>query len=1127
MPHKTNCSLVHSGREPGPCKICGTHDHTKRYVHMCQKKDRLPAYYKYVKELHTIEDEDCICRKCDGKLTRDSCLLSDDVTPPAKRRSLEFSDSASNAPDFLDLFQVHVPLSVIVQGYFRSSPTSLRLALRLGTLLGQPLPDSSDVKVTLCEHHYREYQKCVRDINCCICDKSLKYSKKFVNISPDKHDHFNLYITEELNVEKKIESESMIVCLSCYRSYNVFSKSTNFTLIHAQSDGFLVDCLQEFDEIDLKSVDVTNIDLFCFRMILAEVVNKFLTYKPLLLQSLYSEYCGHVSKLCNSLNISLNVESENRIKHDIRWIFRMLKSCLGSALHYWVPESLNTGRMVYRVGTDFMRCAHSQLNGHKKLHFNAQSSKCGQPLHLLLSDVLDKYSGSSTELLAISNRLGATVSKESLKRFISSRCIQLDKEPNLLSSDSFTVASFDNLDKNQKYAIVGTGANKSGFHGTTIQAVTPKPSVKHDFTYVPKPSEPSYSDQSASETSVKSVSRSIPSDLIKALREPGDNIGEPSNIKFLDLAYDCTETEVSEFHSIAVLDETADSKATVELTLNILYDKFQVGTKINYLVVVGDGKSYDILIKLKSEYGNALDWVLPYPGDWHILKNLLPVFIKIYYDAGLKELAVKFHHGATLKKIISVILESADITVSRDCNGNLEGDIQDFKVWSSVLEQKDRFSMMLQGVQVEFDEWRKQSSEQSETFRFWDNFIHVDFMAYLGLYVAIREQNWDLRNAALKNLACLFTAFDRHNYMRMIPYHFADLLTFPLDVIHHFKAGCFAVSLSGDNFFSVALDEAHEMEINLKTKKAINTFSLPSLTAMTYYLPYRAETLHNLKVKLDIESGQSGKRKELSKSYIHSEEQTIFQYVEKLKVSSLFVDDLVGNLHHIFTHTTATSDQADSLLRWFVYCHYSWWFDDDNRDKALGISSLHAGIVEFAQLSANHEEGGCDFVSFFHGCGKKAFLDGFYQNTQFIAGDLNLSTHDETGLCSFYRLVASIKVEKTIKWYTKGCSCKVVVPLIDLSYKKSGLSVGGYCGPGCKCQNCKNIASCQNELPELFDELECFSDVELDACSDIDSDSNSDEGEDEVQIAPSHPSEEFQQYWDTFGILTGELVPDL
>jgi hypothetical protein len=53
--------------------------------------------------------------------------------------------------------------------------------------------------------------------------------------------------------------------------------------------------------------------------------------------------------------------------------------------------------------------------------------------------------------------------------------------------------------------------------------------------------------------------------------------------------------------------------------------------------------------------------------------------------------------------------------------------------------------------------------------------------------------------------------------------------------------------------YSVALDEAHEMEINLKTKKAINTYSQTSLAAFTAYLPYRAETMHSLKSQLGLE----------------------------------------------------------------------------------------------------------------------------------------------------------------------------------------------------------------------------------------------------------------------------------
>ncbi|CAC5409863.1 unnamed protein product [Mytilus coruscus] len=470
------------------------------------------------------------------------------------------------------------------------------------------------------------------------------------------------------------------------------------------------------------------------------------------------------------------------------------------------------------------------------------------------------------------------------------------------------------------------------------------------------------------------------------------------------------------------------------------------------------------------------------------------------------------------KEIISVILESTDITVSRDCNGNLEGDIQDFKVWS-VLEQKDRFSMILQGVQVEFNEW------------------HTN---------------------------------------------------------------------------SMALDEAHEMEINLKTKKAINTFSLPSLTTMTYYLPYRAETLHNMKVKLDIESGQSGGLLGhisiflLQKSMLclitqtgmvvvrrrwrGHEEIVVFRRLTAVLSSVVHEGLLLPSSWRSFLANRENKRNLVNFLSYeFLRLALSFFkdglctvitaggFDDDNRDKALGISSLHVGIVEFAQLSANHENvihGGCDFVLFFHGCGKKAFLDGFYHNAQFIASDLNLSTLDETGLCSFYRLVASVyfakhrpafrpsasisefynnielgdgleshtalvkvilwdsdvnidKWKKLLSGTPRVALAKVIVPLIDAVAKNLVLVLVVIVAQVVSFRTVRTLLVVKNELSELFDELLCFSDVELDACSDIDSVSNSDEGEDEVQIVPSHQSEEFQEYWDTFEILTGELVPDL
>ena len=170
--------------------------------------------------------------------------------------------------------------------------------------------------------------------------------------------------------------------------------------------------------------------------------------------------------------------------------------------------------------------------------------------------------------------------------------------------------------------------------------------------------------------------------LIKSLKEPEDKIGEPSPIRgnkfshlsledfketgdetfawesfekklsaysFLKylvqendihvdlpglmtfLSFSETDTEKSEFCSIEVLDETADSKATVLKTLNILHKKFQIGIKLQYQVVVGDRKSYDHLIilyvyLLKSLY----EWFL-FVHNFSMIVNFYDLFLVEMY----------------------------------------------------------------------------------------------------------------------------------------------------------------------------------------------------------------------------------------------------------------------------------------------------------------------------------------------------------------------------------------------------------------------------------------------------------------------------------------------------------------
>ncbi|CAG2204296.1 unnamed protein product [Mytilus edulis] len=390
------------------------------------------------------------------------------------------------------------------------------------------------------------------------------------------------------------------------------------------------------------------------------------------------------------------------------------------------------------------------------------------------------------------------------------RCIE--NKTNL--SLAATVASFENLDKNKAYSVVCAGKDKSGFHGTTIQTVVPKPSQKINmFDDSNLISNLNHVNQTSIEHDISEVpnsrDRKLEKGIIQKLVNPEDKFGLPQ-VKSRIIE----STEKSDFSSVAILDETADSKDTVLKVLNILYDKFQVGQLTNYVIVVGDGKSYDHLIKLKSEYGEQMDWVLAYPGDWHILKNVLPIFVKIYFDAGLRQLATKHHHGATLK---------------------------------------------------------------------------------------------------------VLTECSKQNYQRLIPYHLADLHTFPEPVIQHFTAGCFSVSISGKHLYSVALDEAHEMEINLKVKNALNSFSQSSLANLTFYLPYRAKTLHNLKSELQLEREEGLYQREGTMSYVKNAEKTVCEYMSNLETSSLFDINCNEHLHHIFTRTETDHEQTDSLINYRKY----------------------------------------------------------------------------------------------------------------------------------------------------------------------------------------------------------------
>ena len=99
-------------------------------------------------------------------------------------------------------------------------------------------------------------------------------------------------------------------------------------------------------------------------------------------------------------------------------------------------------------------------------------------------------------------------------------------------------------------------------------------------------------------------------------------------------------------------------KETGSQIINIFHEQFDVGHTCKYIVIVSDGKSYDRLIKLKTEYGSNLTRDLPYAGNWRIFNNVLPIFMNIYLDAGKKHLTTKFHHGSRNRILIDYTIFS-------------------------------------------------------------------------------------------------------------------------------------------------------------------------------------------------------------------------------------------------------------------------------------------------------------------------------------------------------------------------------------------------------------------------------------------------------------------------------------
>ena len=92
----------------------------------------------------------------------------------------------------------------------------------------------------------------------------------------------------------------------------------------------------------------------------------------------------------------------------------------------------------------------------------------------------------------------------------------------------------------------------------------------------------------------------------------------------------------------------------------------------------------------------------------------------------------------------------------------------------------------------------------------------------------------------------LFSAFNRDFYERIIPYHIADIESFPSEVLQCLRNGGFTVSMSGRRRCTIALDEAHEMCINKDLKAAVTHPTKSNLQKQNIIFNYHIKAHKNI-----------------------------------------------------------------------------------------------------------------------------------------------------------------------------------------------------------------------------------------------------------------------------------------
>ena len=250
---------------------------------------------------------------------------------------------------------------------------------------------------------------------------------------------------------------------------------------------------------------------------------------------------------------------------------------------------------------------------------------------------------------------------------------------------------------------------------------------------------------------------------------------------------------------------------------------------------------------------------------------------------------------------------------------NLEESINNIDIFHSNVSQGSLQDLLQQQscrrILQLFQDYLNSFKDQHSLSAFW--------MSYIDIVEIMREGDWMLHLASIRDTIPWCFAYDKLNYARFLNYYYASMSGLPIEhpeIHNHFMQGGFSVQICSHNPFGrIPVDQTIEETINKDTQTPGGTkgFSLKPVAVAPYYMTseYRSTFLRQSRSMVHVDQHDYFSHPDIRFPRIRKDEADIQSLIQLMDSSWLNPfnpdqDELVS----ISTATVTPAEVAKDLL---------------------------------------------------------------------------------------------------------------------------------------------------------------------------------------------------------------------